>query len=65
MNPEIPNVSLTGRYDIGRTAAALDIHRNTLRNIPESLLPKHHHLNGRTFYFGNDILKYWRRNVRN
>ncbi len=64
MAPEVPNVSLTGRYDINLTTQALGIHRNTLRGIPENLLPKHHHLNGRPFYLGKDILYYWRKNMR-
>lgn len=63
MTPEVPNVSPTGRYDINLAAAALGIHRNTLRKISEVLLPKHHHLNGRTFYLGKDLQQYWRRNV--
>ena len=65
MNPEIPNVSMTGRYSIGRTCAELGIHRNTLRQIPETRLPKHHHMNGRTFYLGKDIRKYWFKNMAN
>ena len=65
MSSEVPNVSATGRYDINLAANTLGIHRNTLRRIPESLLPKHYHLNGRTFYFGEDLQRYWRLNVRN
>lgn len=65
MNQEIPNVSMTGRYNIATTSAELGVHRNTLRGIPATQLPKHYHLNGRPFYLGKDILRYWRKNVRN
>jgi hypothetical protein len=64
MNPEVPNVSRNGRYDIARTAQELGIHRNTLRLIDPAFLPKRYHTNGRPFYYGKDILYYWFHNVR-
>ena len=64
MTPVNPNLPKSGRYDIKATSSALEIHRNTLRRIPAKLLPVHRSLNGRPFYFGEDINTYWRRNKR-
>lgn len=65
MNPVVPNLTLTGQYSIKDVCKALGgIHRNTLRMIPNEALPKHHHMNGRPFYYGIDVNKYIRKNVR-
>ena len=57
-----PDVALTGRYNSNQAAAKLGIHRNTLRRIPESLLPRHQFLNGRIFFYGKDLQRYWHMN---
>ena len=65
MNQEVPNVSMTGHYNIKRTSDELGLHRNTLRSIPSSLLPVHYHkATGRKFYLGKEILKYWSQESR-
>ncbi len=65
MTPVIPNLAPTGQYSIQDVCLALGgIHRNTLRAIPQESLPKHHHMNGRPFYYGIDVNKYIRKNVR-
>lgn len=63
LTPEVPNVARSGRYNTTRAAAALGIHRNTLRQIPEEKLPRHHFADGRNCFLGKDILKYWYKNA--
>ena len=63
LTSEQPNVAKTGRYNTTR-AAALGIHRNTLRLIPESELPRHQFQNGKACFIGWDLILYWRRQMR-
>ena len=59
-----PKVSPTARYSIGEAAAILGIHRNTLRrytNIgPIGIKCQFRRSNGRKFYTGLEIVKFWR-----
>lgn len=57
-----PKVAETGRYSVTETAAALGIHRNSLRNYTEQGHIKcgYRRQTGRKFYLGSDILKFWR-----
>lgn len=63
LTAEIPKVAKSGRYNSTRAAAALGIHRNTLRGIPEDQLPRHHFDNGDPCFLGKDILRYWFRRM--
>ncbi len=64
---EEPQVSPTARYSIGEAAQILGIHRNTLRrhtNIgPLGIDCKHRKSNGRKYYTGLDIVRFWRASV--
>ena len=59
LTSEKPQVALTGRYTTSAAARKLGIHRNTLRNIPEAVLPRHHFENGDNCFLGKDLLRYW------
>lgn len=63
LTSEKPQVAMTGRYNTTRAAAALGIHRNTLRGIPESQLPRHHFENGDNCFLGKDLIRYWNRKM--
>lgn len=59
---EQPKVSPAGRYSAAETCALLGIHRNTLLNWRRSgfLKPSGcHRVNGRSYYTGLDIIKFW------
>lgn len=64
---EQPQVSPTARYSIQEAAAILGVHRNTLRrhtNIgPTGITCQHRKSNGRKFYTGLEIVKFWRASV--
>jgi len=57
-----PRVALNGKYGIGKAASILGIHRNTLRSYTKDGKIKCglHRNNDRIFYFGHEILKFWR-----
>lgn len=57
-----PNVTATGRYSITQTAAALGLHRNTLRKYTEAGFIKcgFRRESARKFYAGSEILRFWR-----
>lgn len=61
---EEPKVSPTARFSIGEAAEILGIHRNTLRrhtNVgPAGIDCRHRKSNGRKFYTGSDIVKFWK-----
>ena len=64
---EEPQVSPTSRYSIQEAAAILGIHRNTLRRLtnigPTGITCQHRKSNGRKFYTGLEIVKFWRASV--
>jgi DNA-binding transcriptional MerR regulator len=57
-----PSVENQQRYSVGQTAALLGIHRNTLKTYTDSNLIKARYHVGtmRKFYYGYDILRFWR-----
>ena len=61
---EEPQVSPTARYSIGEAAQILGVHRNTLRRHtntgPTGIDCSFRKSNGRRFYTGKDIVKFWR-----
>lgn len=61
---EQPNVSPTARFSIGEAAAILGIHRNTLRRYTNTgalgINCHYRKCNGRKYYTGLDIIKFWR-----
>ena len=61
---EEPNIPPTARYTIGEAARILGIHRNTLRRHtntgPTGIDCQHRRSNGRKFYTGLEIVKFWR-----
>jgi excisionase family DNA binding protein len=57
-----PQVAETGRYSIEEAAAALGIHRNTLRRLTKDSkircgFRRH---NMRRFYLGSEIKRFWK-----
>lgn len=64
---EEPQVPPTARYSIQEAAAILGIHRNTLRRLtnigPTGIKCQYRRSNGRRFYTGLDIVKFWRASV--
>lgn len=58
----IPEVAESGRYSVSQTAEALEISRKTLWAHTGAGLIKHgtRKSNGRKFYLGSEILKYWK-----
>jgi len=61
---EEPKVSPNARYSIGEAAQILGVHRNTLRRYtntgPTGISCGFRKSNGRKFYTGKDIIKFWR-----
>lgn len=61
---EEPKVSPTARYSIEEAAALLGIHRNTLRRHtntgPTGISCSFRKSNGRRFYTGLEIVRFWR-----
>ena len=57
-----PNVGDYERYSPKQAAALLGVHRNTLRAYTDSSLIKcrFHQGTMRKFYYGKDILRFWR-----
>ena len=62
MVTEEPKVSDAGRYSATETAKVLGIHKDTLRKHTENRLIKFglRRTNGRKFYLGSEIKRYWR-----
>ena len=64
---EEPKVSPTARFSIGEAAQILGVHRNTLRRHtntgPTGIKCQHRKLNGRKFYTGLEIVRFWRASV--
>lgn len=62
MVTEEPKISDAGRFSATETARLLGIHRDTLRKHTESRLIKFgiRRTNGRKFYLGAEIKRYWR-----
>lgn len=65
MTSEEPNVSCNSRYDINATCSLLGISRNTLRKYTALGFIKSEirRCNGRSFYFGSEILKFWKGSI--
>lgn len=62
MVSEQPNVRPAGRYSVTETCRLLGVHRNTLLKWRHSgfLRPSGcHRVNGRMYYTGLDIIKFW------
>lgn len=65
MTTERPEVSLTGRYPIGKAAALLGVHRDTLRaRIQDGTI--HCEFRGdnlRKIITGRELIKYWEQHL--
>lgn len=57
-----PHVSKTARYTIDETSNLLGIHRHTLRRYTKQgkICYSRRHADDRKFYFGKEILRFWR-----
>lgn len=57
-----PTVNGAGRYSVTETCSLLGIHRNTLSGYTNSgdIKCGYRRNNGRKFYLGSEILKFWR-----
>lgn len=64
---EEPKVPPTARYSIGEAARILGVHRNTLRRHtntgPTGINCEHRKYNGRKFYTGLEIVKFWKASI--
>ena len=62
MRSSMPNVTLTTMYSIAETCQLLDIHWDTLRKytFSGSIHCGFRRCNGRKFYLGSEILRFWR-----
>lgn len=64
---EEPKVSPTARFSISEAAEILGVHRSTLRrhtNVgPTGISCSYRKSNGRKFYTGLDIIRFWRASV--
>lgn len=65
MTTERPTVSLTGRYPIGKAAALLGVHRDTLRaRIKDGTVRcEFREDNLRKIITGREILKFWEQHL--
>ena len=57
-----PRISESWRYSVSETCQILGIHRNTLTSYTSSGTIKcgFRKMNGRKFYLGSEIMKFWR-----
>lgn len=57
-----PNVDENGKYSIGETAKALEVSRQTVKRYADNGMLKcgiwRH--NGRKFFYGSEIIRFWR-----
>lgn len=62
ITPEIPRVVLDGRYSTKEAAALLGIDRSTLnRHVrAEKIRFGIRRSNGRKFFYGRELLRYWK-----
>ena len=62
ITPIEPKVNETGRYSVSEACEALGIHRNSLSSYTNSGIIKcgFRKMNGRKFYLGSEIMKFWR-----
>ena len=62
MNSAEPNIVMSSRYSIDETCAFLGVHRHTLRRYTKKgkIRCGFHRINGRKFYLGSEILRFWR-----
>lgn len=62
MTSNEPNVSDTGRYSITETSRILEVSSETIRRHTKGgmINCKFSKVNGRRFYTGTEIKKYWR-----
>lgn len=59
---EEPKVSMNGQYSTNDTAKLLGVSRTTLWRMADARMIKcsSHLSNGRRFYYGHEILRFWR-----
>ena len=61
MSSTEPLVKDTGRYTISQAAELLGIHRTSLwRYTVQGLIPCKYMRNGRKFYLGKELVKFWK-----
>lgn len=61
ITPIEPKIGDSDRYTVTQTCAVLGIHRNTLlKHTAIGLIKCKFRSNGRKFYLGREILRYWR-----
>lgn len=62
MRSSKPDVNLSTMYNISETCEILGIHRDTLRKytFTGSIRCGFRRCNGRKFYLGSEILRFWR-----
>ncbi len=62
MTPTLPQIAKLGRYDTKTTSQMLGISVRTLQNHTKGGLIKcgRRRSNGRPFYEGSEIIRYWR-----
>ena len=62
MKSSMPNLSPSAMYTIAETCELLGIHRDTLRKytFAGSIRCGFRRCNGRKFYLGSEILRFWK-----
>ena len=61
MNPDVQNISITGRYSIPQAADMIGCSKRTMYRYVENfswLLPVHRHVTGPMFLLGKDLIKF-------
>ena len=60
-----PQISDSARYTVTEVAALLQLHRNTIRDLAESRMLKYKlsPRNGRKYFLGREIKRFWRTQV--
>ena len=62
MRSNEPQIKVTSRNNISETYNILGVHRHTLRRYTNKgkIRCGYHRVNGRKFYLGSEILRFWR-----
>lgn len=60
---DMPNINSSSRYSTTETANILGIHRTSLwRATKDGLILCNVHKSGRRFYYGREIIRFWKEN---
>lgn len=61
---EMPQINSSSRYSTTEAANILGIHRSSLwRATKEGLIACNERKSGKRFYYGREIIRYWKENL--